>query len=72
MSYEFSIEYSDVIKAYQNKINDLMNQLITAEAKIIASEKVMEKLSQRVEELEKQPKTKRTSKSNDSVIDYNN
>ena len=72
MSYEFSIKYSDVIKEYQNKINDLMNQLITAEAKIIASEKVMEKLSQRVEELEKQPKTKRTSKSNDSVIDYNN
>ena len=72
MSYEFSIEYGDVIKAYQNKINDLMNQLITAEAKIIASEKVMEKLSRRVEELEKQPKTKRTSKSNDSVIDYNN
>lgn len=72
MSYEFSIEYGDVIKAYQNKINDLMNQLITAEAKIIASEKVMEKLSQRVEEMEKQPKTKRTPKSNDSVIDYNN
>ena len=72
MSYEFSIEYGDVIKAYQNKINDLMNQLITAEAKIIASEKVMEKLSRRVEELEKQPKKKRTSKSNDSVIDYNN
>ena len=32
----------------------------------------MENLSQKVEELEKQPKTKRTSKSNDSVIDYNN
>lgn len=72
MSYEFSIEYGDVIKAYQNKINDLMNQLISTEAKIIASEKVIEKLSQRVEELEKQPKTKRTSKRNDSVIDYNN
>lgn len=72
MSNEFSVEYSDVIKAYQNKVNDLTYQLISSEARIMASNRVIDELSNKITEMEKQPKMKRTTKSNESVIDYNN
>lgn len=72
MSNEFSVEYSDVIKAYQNKVNDLTYQLISSEARIMASNRVIDELSNKITEIEKQPKMKRTTKSNESVIDYNN
>ena len=72
MANEFSIEYGDVIKAYQNKVTDLTNQLITSEAKVIASDRIINQLSEKIVEFEKQSKTKRTTKSNDSVVDYNN
>ena len=72
MSNEFSVEYSDVIKAYQNKVNDLTYQLISSEARIMASNRVIDELSNKITEIEKQPKMKRTTKSNESLIDYNN
>jgi len=72
MVNEHSIEYSDVIKAYQNKVIDLTNQLITSEAKVIASDRIINQLSEKIIEFEKQPKTKRATKSNESVVDYNN
>ena len=72
MSNEFSVEYSDVIKAYQNKVNDLTYQLISSEARIMASNRVIDEISNKITEIEKQPKMKRTTKSNESVIDYNN
>jgi hypothetical protein len=49
---ELSIEYADVIKAYQNKVNDLTSQLIAAEAKLIASANFISKMTVRLEQLE--------------------
>lgn len=72
MANEFSIDYSDVIKVYQMKVSDLTNQLISSEARIMASNRVIDDLSKKISELEKQPKTKRTVKNNDAVVDYNN
>lgn len=77
---ELNIEYGDVIKAYQNKVNDLTSQLITAEAKLIASANFINKLTARLEELETENnklanKTKKvTTKQKEeveNVIDYN-
>ena len=50
---QMSVEYGDVIKAYQNKVSELINQLITAEAKLIACENIIQKYEQKTEELEK-------------------
>lgn len=72
MVNEHSIEYGDVIKAYQNKVTDLTNQLITSEAKVIASDRIINQLSEKIIDLEKQQKVKRSTKSNESVVDYNN
>ena len=77
---ELNIEYGDVIKAYQNKVNDLTSQLITAEAKLIASANFINKLTSRLDELEIENtklanKTKKvTAKEKEeveNVIDYN-
>ena len=79
---ELGIEYGDAIKAYQNKVNELISQLITAEAKLIASANFINKLSLKVQELEEQNQelsssktTRKTTKvkqeSEDNVIDYN-
>lgn len=79
---ELGIEYGDVIKAYQNKVNELISQLITAEAKLVASANFINKLSLKIRELEEQnqelssSKTARKStkvkqESEDNVIDYN-
>lgn len=45
MVYEYSIEYTDVIKAYQTKLNELMTQLISAESKLNAASTIIEKLN---------------------------
>lgn len=81
MSTEISLEYGDVLKAYQNKVNELMVQLITAEAKLNASAGVVNKLSEQVSQLEseneklKKVATKGTKKSSaesvDNVVDFN-
>jgi len=78
---ELSIEYADVIKAYQNKVNDLTSQLIAAEAKLIASANFISKMTVRLEQLESEnikltnKNKKVTSKIKqeevENVIDYN-
>lgn len=78
MNYE--VEYTDIIKAYQVRTTDFINQLITAEAKLNASAGFIMKLQERIRELEAEnaklstPKTTRTKKTEsktDTVIDYN-
>lgn len=81
MSNEISLEYGDVLKAYQAKCNDLLTQLTTAEARLIASANYINKLNVKIEELEveikKVQKTssktnkKNVSESSDEVMDYN-
>jgi len=73
---QMSVEYGDVIKAYQNKVSELINQLITAEAKLIACENIIQKYEQTTKELEKQitkssSRVSKKSNSTDVVVDYN-
>lgn len=73
---QMSVEYGDVIKAYQNKVSELINQLITAEAKLIACENIIQKYEQKTEELEKKvskssSRVSKKSNSSDVVVDYN-
>ena len=76
----FEVEYTDIIKAYQARTTDFLNQLITAEAKLHASAEYINKLEQRTKELEaenqklstaKPTRTKKTESKTDTVIDYN-
>lgn len=79
MNYE--VEYTDIIKAYQVRTTDFINQLITAEAKLNASAGFIMKLQERIMELEaenaklstptKTTRTKKTESKTDTVIDYN-
>lgn len=81
MSTEINLEYGDVLKAYQNKVNELMVQLITAEAKLNASAGVVNKLDEQILHLQseneklKKVATKGTKKSSaesvDNVVDFN-
>lgn len=50
MNYE--VEYTDIIKAYQVRTTDFINQLITAESKLNASAAFIRKLQERIVELE--------------------
>ena len=77
---EINLEYTDIIKAYQSKTTELLNQVITAEAKFNASTGFIIKLKQRIVELEsensklsslKPTKTKKIESKTDNVIDYN-
>ena len=45
---EFTIEYGDILKAYQSKVSEILNQLITAEAKLIASVNYINKLQEQI------------------------
>lgn len=73
MASDFSIEYGDIIKAYQNKVSVLTTELVSSEAKLIASERVISNLSQTIEDLEKQIKTRRNkTKLTTETVDYNN
>jgi hypothetical protein len=77
MSTEISLEYGDVLKAYQTKSGELLIQLITAEARLNASATFILSLKERILELEKEndklsKSSNRTKKSStDSVVDYN-
>ncbi len=80
---EINLEYTDVIKAYQAKTTELLNQVITAEAKLNASASFITKLKERIVQLEEENKKlqKSSSKNNskkvatveqeETVIDYN-
>ena len=54
MSTEINLEYGDVLKAYQSKTNELLTQLITAEARLNASSGLIDKLNAIIEELQKE------------------
>ena len=77
MSNEISLDYADVLKAYQSKSGELLTQLITVEAKLNASTGIIEKLNNKISALEaenqKLLKTSSRSKksSTDNVSDYN-
>lgn len=78
---EINLDYTDIIKAYQSKTTELLNQVITAEAKFNASAGYIAKLKERIQELEAENKklqkstSKNTSKKNieqeEIVVDYN-
>lgn len=77
MTTEISLEYGDVLKAYQTKSGELLTQLITVEARLNASTTLILSLKERISELEKEnEKLKKTSNrskksSTDTVVDYN-
>lgn len=79
---EISLEYGDVLKVYQTKCNDFLTQVITAEARLVASTNHINKLNSKINDLEDELKKvqKTSSKSSkkssneevsDEVIDYN-
>lgn len=79
---EINLEYTDIIKAYQVKTTEFLNQIITAEAKLNASAAFINKLKERIIQLEEENKklqktsSKTTSKKSpveqeETVIDYN-
>lgn len=79
---EVNLDYTDVIKAYQSKTTEFLNQIITAEAKLNASAAFINKLKERIVQLEEENKklqktsSKSTSKKSpveqeETVIDYN-
>lgn len=78
---EINLDYTDIIKAYQSKTTELLNQVITAEAKFNASAGYIAKLKEKIQELEAENKklqkstSKNTSKKNieqeEIVVDYN-
>ena len=78
MSSEISLDYADVLKAYQSKSAELLTQLITAEAKLNASAGVILSLKEEIEnlKLENENLKKNTIKSRKSStisdnVDYN-
>ena len=56
MSSEVNLDYTDVLKAYQNKSTELLSQLITSEAKLNASAGIIKQLNTKIEELISQNK----------------
>ena len=56
MSNDIQINYGDVLKAYQTKSTELLTQLMTAEAKVIASANVIMELRDRISKLEEKNK----------------
>ena len=54
MSTEINLEYGDGLKAYQSQTNELLTQLITAEARLNASAGLIDKLNAIIEELQKE------------------
>ena len=79
MTSDISLEYGDILKAYQLKSGELLTQLITAEAKLNASANLIISLKERVEQLELENKklqktstrSRKSSSENDNVVDYN-
>jgi hypothetical protein len=78
---EINLDYTDIIKAYQSKTTELLNQVITAEAKFNASAGYIAKLKERIQELEAENKklqkstskntSKKTIEQEETVVDYN-
>jgi hypothetical protein len=77
---DFNLEYTDVIKAYQVKSGELLSQVITAEAKLNASVGFINKLKERILQLEEENKklqkasskaVKKITTQEETVIDYN-
>lgn len=78
---EINLDYTDIIKAYQSKTTELLNQVITAEAKFNASAGYISKLKERIQELEAENKklqkstskntSKKTAEQEETVVDYN-
>jgi hypothetical protein len=78
---EINLDYTDIIKAYQSKTTELLNQVITAEAKFNASAGYIAKLKERIQELEAENKklqkstskntSKKTAEQEETVVDYN-
>lgn len=77
---DYELEYTDIIKAYQARSNDFLNQLITAEAKLHASAGFIKKLKDKISELEEENKKlsqkniktqKKVETKTEEVIDYN-
>jgi hypothetical protein len=79
MSTEISLEYGDVLKAYQSKSGELLTQLITAEARLNASAALILSLKERIGQLELEngklqkssSRPKKSPTDGDSVVDYN-
>ena len=74
MNGGIDISYEDVLKAYQKKSSELLTQLVTTEAKLIASETLILELKNKIVELEEKPASKntRSKKTTEAVVDYNN
>ena len=73
MSYEYSIEYTDVIKAYQTKLNEFMTQLIATEAKVNAATNIIEKLNAenlQLRDENQKLKKSQTKKNKDDIVDF--
>lgn len=83
MSNDISLNYGDVLKAYQTKSSELLTQLTTAEAKLIASANLIMELKDKVSQLEEENKKLQKSPSSsknkktinddpiETVVDYN-
>ena len=74
MNGGIDISYEDVLKAYQKKSSELLTQLVTTEAKLIASETLILELKNKIVELEEKTVSKntRSKKTTEAVVDYNN
>jgi hypothetical protein len=78
MTSEISLEYGDVLKAYQSKSGELLTQLITAEARLNASATLILSLRGMIEQLELEneklqkssSRSKKSSTEVDNVVDY--
>lgn len=76
MNGSIDISYEDVLKAYQKKSSDLLSQLITTEARLIASDNLILELKTKIETLEglnKKTVAKTTKSKNtvDNITDCN-
>lgn len=77
MTSEISLEYGDVLRAYQSKSGELLTQLITAEAKLNASAGLIVSLKEKIGQLESENQkfqkssTRSKKSSTEDVVDYN-
>ncbi len=77
MNGGIDLSYENVLKAYQKKSGELLTQLVTTEARLFASENLVLELRNKIIELESNqqktiPKSTRSKKSTDTIVDYNN
>ena len=77
MNGGIDLSYENVLKAYQKKSGELLKQLVTTEARLFASENLVLELRNKILELESNqqktiPKSTRSKKSTDTIVDYNN